>query len=107
MPRYRQLTRKDWIVTALLIAIMMALIIGGEMLIRPRYPAGFVLWVCMLLFLLVYWHASNHAFHCPACGHEFEISVWKDLTGPNRVTTKYLRCPACGKRDWANCLRKT
>src|SRR5674536_67710 len=57
--------------------------------------------------LLVAWHAENFAYICPKCGAVFEISGLKDFLGPNSITKKYLKCPKCKKRAWAETVSYT
>ncbi len=52
------------------------------------------------LVLLVRGHAARTRYRCPGCGHEFKITPLTDILSPHTLTTKYLRCPACGKRRW-------
>ena len=52
------------------------------------------------LFLIVRWHAGNHAYRCPKCAHVFTISTYIDFANPHCPGRKSLRCPACGKRSW-------
>jgi DNA-directed RNA polymerase subunit RPC12/RpoP len=59
-----------------------------------------------ILFLLVRWHARNFAYRCPECGQEFEISTFTDFISPHGGGKKYLRCPRCQKRSWANEMEK-
>lgn len=60
--------------------------------------------VFALLFGLIWWHAQNTAYRCGGCGHEFVVSVWRDAFSPHMIESKYLKCPACGKRSWAKAL---
>ena len=107
MSRYRELKRKDWVITGLLVAVFAGVIVMAGMLVANRHPLGFALLVCALTFLLVRWHASNFAYRCPECANEFEISTFKDLISPHMAATKRLRCPQCGTRSWARALKKT
>ena len=40
------------------------------------------------------------AFECRKCGHRFVPSVGAYLIGLHTLTTRYLKCPKCGKRSW-------
>ncbi len=52
------------------------------------------------LVILVRGHAARTLYRCPACGHEFKITPLTDILSPHTLTTKYLRCPSCGRRKW-------
>ncbi len=59
-----------------------------------------VLLMCGSLVILVRGHAARTLYRCPSCGNEFKITPLTDILSPHTLTTKYLRCPACGKRRW-------
>jgi len=106
MTRYREPTRKEWIVTGLLIGAVTTITVVGGVLMAESHPLWVVSIPMVLLLLLVYWHARDTAYRCPRCRNEFEISMLRDLVSPHMLTTKYLRCPGCGKRSWAKALVK-
>ncbi len=98
---------RDWAVTGLFIALGCAAIIAGGLALAPRYPTAYVLLlVGSVLALLVTWHARSFGYRCPKCGEEFGISVFADFISPHMLTTKYLKCPRCGKRSWAEVLAR-
>lgn len=60
--------------------------------------------VARMLASLVRWHAATTGYRCPGCGHEFMISVWADFVSPHILTTKDVKCPRCGRREWMEAL---
>ncbi|MFY9201139.1 MAG: hypothetical protein ACOX7X_06645 [Methanosarcina flavescens] len=71
-------------------------------------PDCWYLWLTIIVggaALLVTWHAKNSAYLCPRCGDVFEVSTFEDLLSPNGGNKKYVKCPQCGKRAWADILR--
>ncbi len=44
-------------------------------------------------------------WQCPHCGHVFDIDGWTDLRSPHYPGAKWLRCPHCGKTDWAKAVK--
>lgn len=55
----------------------------------------------LLLFGLIYIHATQNAYVCPKCHKKFEISFLKDiLTLNNGKKGKYLKCPYCHQKSW-------
>ena len=36
---------------------------------------------------------------------KIEVSILENFLGPDGVNKKYLKCPKCGKRGWAEILR--
>ena len=43
---------------------------------------------------------SVGAYRCKACGHNIVPTYKEALGAMHRGTTRYLKCPACGKRSW-------
>ena len=39
-------------------------------------------------------------FICKKCNHKFQPSAKKMTVAPHIWTTRYLKCPECGKRSW-------
>lgn len=107
---YRQVTKRDWWRVGVYILLTIVVITVGALVLVPgTQPLEMALWLVMFfggLFLLVRWHANNTAYRCPECGHEFEISVMTDFISPHTTSKKYLKCPQCGKRKWANVLMR-
>jgi Bacteriophage tail assembly protein len=71
-------------------------------------PEHWYLWLAItfgIFALLAAWHAKRFSYLCPGCGEVFKVSRFDDLISPNGVNKKYLRCPRCGRRTWADILR--
>lgn len=43
---------------------------------------------------------SVGAYRCKNCGHEIVPTYKEALNAMHRGTTRYLKCPECGKRTW-------
>jgi DNA-directed RNA polymerase subunit RPC12/RpoP len=86
------------------IAAACAAVVGlGVWLGRP-YPLAAGAGAALILVLLVKWHAATTGYQCPGCGHEFMISTLADFLSPHILTTKYVKCPQCGRRAWMEAL---
>lgn len=110
--KYTEVSRTDWIRTAIYTSLYAAALIAGALVLIPvKWPLGFILWLVIVvgggMLLLVAWHARNFAYRCAKCQHEFEISLLGDLVSPNGGRGKYLKCPGCSRRGWAVVLKKT
>ena len=108
---YREVTRRDWWrVGGYVLLTVAVIVVTGAILIPVAWPVGLIVWLATFvsgtLFLLVRWHANNTAYRCPACGYEFEISAFTDFASLQVPDKKYLKCPQCGKRNWATVLMK-
>jgi DNA-directed RNA polymerase subunit RPC12/RpoP len=101
MAGFRKVTFRDHLITVVAVVVMVALLVLG-ISFASRLGAVAVLPIpVLLLFLLVGWHAWEYGYCCGHCGAEFEISAFTDFISPHLLKTKYLRCPQCGKRNWA------
>ena len=40
-------------------------------------------------------------YECKKCHHRHVPSYWKALIAPHMSTTRFLRCPKCGKLSWS------
>lgn len=102
---YWEITRSDsYGMTQILFVFIAAIMISSVFL----FPGHWYLWLIIIagiLGLLVAWHAKGFAYLCPGCGEVFEVSTLEDIISPNGVNKKYLRCPRCGKKAWADILR--
>ncbi|WP_011305839.1 hypothetical protein [Methanosarcina barkeri] len=104
--RYWEITRSDWYRTAqVLFAFITVIMISSVFLIAGHWYLWLMIIIAGVLALLVLWHAKNFAYLCPGCGEVFKVSTLEDFISPNGENKKYLRCPRCGKRAWADILR--
>lgn len=60
---------------------------------------------CTAVFLAPCFYAlklevSVGAYKCKNCGHEIVPTYHEVLGAMHRGTTRYLKCPKCGKRSW-------
>lgn len=63
-----------------------------------------ILLAVVSLYILVTWHAKTSAYICKNCSNQFTLSAFQDLVSPQGLTTKYTKCPKCGKRTWAKII---
>jgi len=103
--KYGEITEKDWYRTAGAILLFIAVIGASSILLLPDYWYLWLLEIIAGTLLLVIWHTKNFAYLCPKCGEVFEVSALENFLGPNGINRKYLKCPRCRKRSWAEILR--
>lgn len=109
---YREVTKADQLKVVGYLVLMILFNVVTALLLFPRaWPWGFIIWLILCfggsLFLLVRWHANVTAYRCLDCAEEFEISIFKDFISPHFPNKKYLKCPRCGEKGWAEVLMKT
>ena len=93
---------------AIMIVSMIALL-GGLFIAAYVIPAGpwqlvAIIGLC-LVFLPACFYAlklevSVGAYKCKNCGHEIVPTYSQALNAMHRGTTRFLKCPECGKRTW-------
>lgn len=45
-------------------------------------------------------------FICEKCNHKFQTTPTKITLAPHIWTTRYLKCPECGKKSWCKKVNK-
>lgn len=46
-------------------------------------------------------------YECPHCGNIYSVGFWKWLCAPHLFDIwRWMKCPACGKRDWVNKIKE-
>lgn len=103
--KYENTTEGDWYRTALVLLLFIGVIILSSILLLPYYWYIWLLAVITGGLALVIWHTKNFAYLCPKCGKVFEISILENFLSPNGINRKYLKCPRCRRRSWAEILK--
>jgi DNA-directed RNA polymerase subunit RPC12/RpoP len=111
MMSYREVTKADQMKVVVFIGLMIVFnVVTAIALTSSAWPFGLIVWLILCfggsLFLLVRWHANNTAYRCPTCTSEYEISFFTDFISPHVPNKKYLKCPHCGEKGWAEVLMK-
>lgn len=100
MGKYEEVTWKDWVRTAIAIAVFIGFVIAAAISLPVHW---FLLAAAAGLIALINWHTRSFAYRCARCGHEFEISTLKNAVSPHGPGWgggwKLLRCPEC--RRWS------
>lgn len=109
----REESKKKIILSAIVAVIT---IIGGTALVTVSGAFEMELWTRILLIaigLIVIFGGITVAavlemeagtFECKHCKHRFVPTVGAYIAGPHSITTRYLRCPECGKKSY--CKRR-
>ena len=45
-------------------------------------------------------------YQCGECEHRFSLTPLMAMIAPHRMGSKWVRCPHCGARTWANPVPK-
>lgn len=108
----KEAERKNKIIWTSMWAIMIVSIIallGGITVVSLLIPEGPWMAVAMLGLCIAFLPPCFYAlklevsvghYKCKNCGHEIVPTYTQALNAMHMGTTRYLKCPACGKRTW-------
>ena len=104
-----QKNKTIWTTMWVIMAVSILGLLGGCAAVYFFVPEGIwqavsVIGIC-ILFLLPCFYAlklevSVGAYKCKNCGHEIVPTYTQALNAMHAGTTRYLKCPECGKRTW-------
>ena len=114
----KELERKNktiWCAMWTIMAVSIIGLIGGLALIAFFMPEGpwmlvAILAICVLFLIPCFFalklEVSVGAYKCKGCGYEIVPTYMQALCALHRGTTRYLKCPCCGKRTWCKKVLK-
>ena len=94
-----------WVIMIVSIIALLAGISAAAFFV-PEGPWQLVAVIAVtVIFLIPCFYAlklevSVGAYKCKNCGHEIVPTYKEALNAMHRGTTRYLKCPECGKRTW-------
>ncbi len=98
-----------WAAMWTILAVSLIGLIGGCLICALLIPEGVwqvigVISLCVV-FLIPCFYAlkleiSVGAYKCKKCGHEIVPTYFEALMALHMGTTRYLKCPECGRRSW-------
>lgn len=100
-----------WVIMGVCMLALFAGLFATAFLI-PEGPWQLVaiLLLCALFLLPCFYalklEVSVGAYRCKSCGHEIVPTYSEALRAMHRGTTRYLKCPKCGKRTWCKKILK-
>ena len=114
----KELEKKNktvWTSMWIIMGVSVIGLLGGLAVAAFLIPEGIeqlltILGICVL-FLIPCFYAlkleiSVGAYKCKNCGHEIVPTYMQALNAMHRGTTRYLKCPKCGKRTWCKKVLK-
>ena len=110
-----QKNKTVWRAMWVLMTVSIIALLGGVLAAALLVPEGpwqlAVILAVTALFLLPCLYALKlevnvGAYRCKNCGHEIRPTYKQALGAMHRGTTRYLKCPACGKRTWCKKVLK-
>ena len=94
-----------WVIMIVSIIALLAGIFGAAFFVPEGPWQLVVILATCVVFLIPCFYAlklevSVGAYKCKNCGHEIVPTYKEALNAMHRGTTRYLKCPECGKRTW-------
>ncbi len=114
----KELERKNktvWTSMWIIMGVSVLGLIGGLAVAAFLIPEGIlqlvtILGICVLFLIPCFYalklEVSVGAYKCKNCGHEIVPTYMQALNAMHMGTTRYLKCPECGKRSWCKKILK-
>lgn len=106
LERFRSLTTRDRTAGYTILAIACGLLIAVAVYLGKDHPLWFAGAAVVVLAALVVWHSRAFGYRCDNCGAEFSATPVQDFLAPHFGEKKYLRCPGCGRKEWARVIAR-
>ena len=114
----KELERKNktvWTSMWIIMSVSVIGLIGGLAVAAFLIPEGIlqlvtILGICVLFLIPCFYalklEVSVGAYKCKNCGYEIVPTYKQALNAMHMGTTRYLKCPECGKRTWCKKVLK-
>ena len=114
----KELEKKNktvWTSMWIIMGVSVIGLIGGLAVVAFLIPEGIwqlltILGICVLFLIPCFYalklEVSVGAYKCKNCGHEIVPTYKQALNAMHMGTTRYLKCPECGKRTWCKKVLK-
>lgn len=94
-----------WVIMGVcIVALLSGLVIAAFLIPEGIWQLVTIILLCVV-FLIPCFYAlkleiSVGAYKCKNCGHEIVPTYMQALNSMHMGTTRYLKCPECGKKSW-------
>ena len=114
----KELEKKNktvWASMWIIMGVSVIGLLGGLAVAAFLIPEGIlqlvtILGICVLFLIPCFYalklEVSVGAYKCKNCGHEIVPTYKQALNAMHVGTTRYLKCPECGKRTWCKKVLK-
>ena len=114
----KELERKNktvWTSMWVIMGVSITALIAGLLIVAYLIPEGVwqlvaILGICVVFLIPCFYalklEVSVGAYKCKNCGHEIVPTYSQALNAMHMGTTRYLKCPECGKRTWCKKVLK-
>ena len=99
------LIHTEYILIALMVFIVIAGALVSSYLVSESWLRAVIMGICFLLIFVIApfcWRIETKTgyYQCSECGHKYVPTYKASIWSPHMGTTKYMKCPECGKRSW-------
>ncbi len=104
-----QKNKTIWKTMWIILIVSMTALLAGLFIAAFLIPEGVwqlvaILGICVVFLVPCFYalklEVSVGAYKCKNCGHEIVPTYTQALNAMHMGTTRYLKCPKCGKRTW-------
>ena len=93
-----------------IICLIAGLLIAAFLIPEGVWQLVAILGLCVVFLIPCFYalklEVSVGAYKCKNCGYEIVPTYTQALNAMHRGTTRYLKCPKCGKRTWCKKIIK-
>lgn len=94
-----------WVIMIIsMLALLASVLISAFLIPKGAWQLVIIILACVLFLIPCFYalklEVSIGAYKCKNCGNEIVPTYEEALWAMHKGTTRYLKCPSCGKRTW-------
>ena len=102
----RKLMRAMWTILITSSIFYIAIIVLAMNTLEKGFTLGLIICISTIIFVIASFIALKFEveagyYECKNCHNKFVPKYLNVLNAPHMSTTRYLKCPKCGKRTWS------
>lgn len=102
----RKLMRAMWTILITSSIFYIAIIVLAMKTLEKGFTLGLIICISTIIFVIASFIALKFEveagyYECKNCHNKFVPKYLNVLNAPHMSTTRYLKCPKCGKRTWS------
>ena len=102
----KRIMRDMWVLLITAAVFYIGILTLGAITLGESTTFGIITVVATIILVSVCFYALKLEvdagyYECSKCHHRFKPTYFKALYAPHFSTTRFLKCPNCGKRSWS------
>ena len=102
----KKLLTSMWVLLITVFVLYTSIVVLASLVLEEGPVLGTIICVSTVFCVVVCFYALKLEldagyYECRNCHHRYTTTYFKALMAPHMSTTRYLKCPKCGKRNWA------